>query len=259
MMVNAFTMGYDVIAKIASDKKHNLAIIANGLGLGNITRGPNFRISTELIAKVSRLSGADAFYTGPMVGLIDTNYHSAEHLIKSLTQPFSLKCKRPKSAAVMAGGIGLAEILRNTNSYNGPLFLSMGYRFVEHMLHGRDGERVINFIRDILLAFENGGISEAQTMLEKLHLSGKCQDIIEALEAELALAEEEVLTILANHHHEIKKYLFQPSIIELFYEQMIEDLKLEKEDWKKQAQTLLLKAPDKSVEKRKGFLARFVS
>ena len=44
-----------------------------------------------------------------------------------------------------------------------------------------------------------------------------------------------------------------------FLEQMIEDLKLEKEDWKKQAQTLLLKAPEKPVEKRKGFLARFVS
>ena len=41
-------------------------------------------------------------------------------------------------------------------------------------------------------------------------------------------------------------------------EQMIEDLKLEKEDWKKQAQTLLLKAPEKPTEKRKGFLARFV-
>ena len=41
-------------------------------------------------------------------------------------------------------------------------------------------------------------------------------------------------------------------------DEIILDLKVEKEDWKKQAQTLLLKSPDKPVEKRKGFFGRLV-
>jgi DNA-binding transcriptional MerR regulator len=42
-------------------------------------------------------------------------------------------------------------------------------------------------------------------------------------------------------------------------DEFINDLKIEKEDWKKQAQTLLLQAPQKPAEARKGFLARLIS
>jgi spore germination protein GerM len=43
-----------------------------------------------------------------------------------------------------------------------------------------------------------------------------------------------------------------------FYRQQCDKVETEKEDWKKQAQTLLLKAPEKLVERRKGFLGRLI-
>ena len=42
------------------------------------------------------------------------------------------------------------------------------------------------------------------------------------------------------------------------YKSQCDKIETEKEDWKKQAQTLLLKAPDKPVEKPKGFFGRLL-
>lgn len=43
-----------------------------------------------------------------------------------------------------------------------------------------------------------------------------------------------------------------------FYQVQCDKSEAEKEDWKKQAQTLLLQNPDKPVKKRKGFFARLI-
>lgn len=43
-----------------------------------------------------------------------------------------------------------------------------------------------------------------------------------------------------------------------FYRLQCDKVETEKEDWKKQAQTLLLKAPEKPAEKGKGFFARLI-
>lgn len=42
------------------------------------------------------------------------------------------------------------------------------------------------------------------------------------------------------------------------YKSQCDKIEVEKEDWKKQAQTLLLKAPEKPVERRKGFFGRLM-
>ncbi len=168
VMVNSFTMGYDVIGELARDPDFGLGIVSNGLGLAILTKGPEFRMSTELLVRLARLAGADGVYTGPMVGLIDSSRHSVAQFRRALTQPYGRGCTRLPAAAVMSGGVGLPELLRNDAMYRGPLFLSIGYQFAEARLAGVPGEVFTDCIRTIWDAVRSGGISRGREVVQAL-------------------------------------------------------------------------------------------
>jgi len=173
VMVNYYAMGYDVISTLARDLKFKLGIVANGLGLGVLTQGPLFRVSTELICRLARLAGADAVYTGPMVGLIDSSRHSAAQFRRALTQPYGRDCRRPAAVAMMSGGIGLPELLRNDALYRGPLCLSMGYQFSEPRLRGIPAQIIVECIRTVWEAVRSGGLDQGRAAVQLLAKSGK--------------------------------------------------------------------------------------
>lgn len=185
--VNQFTMGYDVIEHLARDTDFGLGIVSNGLGLGIITRGPEFRMSTELLVRLARLTGADAVYTGPMVGLLDSTKYSASQFRRALTQPFGRGCSRLPAAAVMSGGIGLPELLRNDSMYRGPLFLSIGYQFSEARLAGIPGSVIVDCMRTIWNAARKDGLTAGRDVVQNLAKRDKhyraCLSIIRAEEA----------------------------------------------------------------------------
>jgi hypothetical protein len=189
IMVNVFAMGHDVIARLATDDRFAKGIMATGLGLGVLTRGREFRTATELVVKLARLSGADAVYTGPFAGLIDSSQHSPAQFRRALTQPYARGCKRRPAAAVMSGGIGLPELVKNSSTYHGPLFLSMGYQLTEYLLGGISGPLVLECVRAISDAVREGGTSAGRRALELLaKKSDKHRKCLESIRAEEAVA-----------------------------------------------------------------------
>jgi hypothetical protein len=191
VLVNTFTMGYDVIDELAQNSNFNLGIIANGLGLAVLTKGPEFRVSTELLVKLARLAGADAVYTGPMVGLIDSSRHSVAQFRRALTQPYGRGCSRMPAAAVMSGGIGLPELLRNDALYRGPLFLSIGYQFAEARLAGVPGTVIVDCIRAIWESVETAGLEGGRETVQRLARKDKhYKTCLAAIRAEEAVSEQ---------------------------------------------------------------------
>jgi Ribulose bisphosphate carboxylase large chain, catalytic domain len=189
VMVNSFTMGYDAVQDLARDSSFRLGVVSNGLGLGVLTKGPEFRVSTEVLVRLARLSGSDAVYTGPIVGLIDSSQHSAAQFRRALTQPYERNCTRLPSAAVMAGGVGLPEILQNEALYRGPLFLSMGYQFSEIRLGGTPAPVIVNCIRTIWDAVRLGGVDQGRDAVQSLaRKGGVYRDCLRAIRAEEALS-----------------------------------------------------------------------
>jgi Ribulose bisphosphate carboxylase large chain, catalytic domain len=189
VMVNYYAMGYDVMGALARDQKFNLGIVANGMGLGVLTKGPLFRVSTELICRLARLAGADAVYTGPMVGLIDSSRHSAAQFRRALTQPYGRNCSRRMGLAMMSGGIGLPELLRNDALYRGPLCLSMGYQFSEPRLRGMPAPVIVECIRTVWEAVRSGGLDEGRVAVQLLAKKGKhYKDCLVEIRAEEAVS-----------------------------------------------------------------------
>ena len=191
VMVNIFSMGFDVLMELANDQSYRPGVVANGLGLGVLTRGPQFRVSTELLVKFARLSGADAVYTGPMVGLIDSQDHSSTHFFRALTEGFGPGCDRKASAAVMSGGLGLPEILKNSSEYTGPMFLSMGYQFAEYLLAGFDSELLMECIREVWQGMQEGGIDGGRQSVERMAKRGKrYRECLKSIRAEEAVSHD---------------------------------------------------------------------
>jgi hypothetical protein len=188
VMINVFAMGYDLAAQLANDPSFSLGVVANGLGLGIATRGP-FRMSTELLVKLARLSGSDAVYTGPFVGLLHSSEHSAVQFRRALTQPYSRLCRRRAAAAVMSGGVGLPEIVHNCSVYKGPIFLSMGYHLAEHLLAGIPCGPLVECIREVAGAVIQGGTEQGRHTVERLAKKGtKYRAILKAIRAEAAVS-----------------------------------------------------------------------
>ncbi len=189
VMVNTIAMGYDVVSDLANDDGFDLGIVANSIGRGVLTSGPGYRVAPELLCKLARLVGADAVYTGPLVGDIATVEQHAERYLKVLTQPYHGACVRRPAAAMMSGGVGLPEIIRNEQLYRGDLFLSMGREFMRPLADGLDPSVLVHCIRAIWGAVRDGGREAGREMVERLHgRRGSYPRYLQAIRAEEAVA-----------------------------------------------------------------------
>lgn len=127
IMVNVVTMGFDIVREIKRAFPE-VPVIANVIGRGMIAAGADFFIAEDVLCRLARLSGADAVYTGPFVGQIETDPERRLRLRNALAEEIvsepSVEC-RPASA-VMSGGLGLIEVYRNAQVYDGPMICLMG-------------------------------------------------------------------------------------------------------------------------------------
>jgi ribulose 1,5-bisphosphate carboxylase large subunit-like protein len=154
VMVNVNTMGYDALQAIV--QQHSLPCVANAIGVGTVIRGPDFGIAIELIGKLARMAGADAFYTGPFHGALESRRISAGRFHKALARPLGSDCGRRKTAAMMAGGVGLPEAVANRRAYPGALCLSLGHVFSDGVGEGHDPKELVEAIREVLESAESG-------------------------------------------------------------------------------------------------------
>ena len=189
VMVNGYTMGQELTQELAMDDSFGLGIVSNGLGIGVLGNGPPYGVATEVVARLCRLCGADAVYTGPLFGLLDSLPQSVGRLKFALTEPYGKHCVRPAAAAVMSGGMGLSELLRNSQLYEGPLLVSLGYQFAEARLAGVPGPVVIECIRAVWSAVIEDGIAGGQLAVRTLDRKSKAHsECIRRLGAEAAVS-----------------------------------------------------------------------
>jgi ribulose 1,5-bisphosphate carboxylase large subunit-like protein len=187
IMVNTIAMGYDVVCDLACNPSCTLGIVANSVGRGVMTSG-GYRIAPEVLCKLARLAGADAVYTGPFVGTIDTMEQHAEKYRTALTQPYHRSCRRKHAAAVMSGGLGLPEIIRNEQLYRGDLFLSLGRDFIRPLDGGIEASVLLECVRLISDAIRNGGLEEGRKALKQLNArKAQYRDCLRAIRAEEAM------------------------------------------------------------------------
>jgi len=125
VMVNVMTMGYDVLLDI----RHavgDIPILANVIGRGMVCGGSDFYYTEDVVCRLARLNGADAVYTGPFVGLIETSRERRMRIMRALAHPLLPDKTVEPSAAVMAGGLSFVQAWENAQAYDAPLVCLLG-------------------------------------------------------------------------------------------------------------------------------------
>ena len=64
--LNPVTMGFSSVKYIIDKYSNDALFILNNISRGVLTRMSGFSVSERVLAKISRLIGADAVYTGPI-------------------------------------------------------------------------------------------------------------------------------------------------------------------------------------------------
>jgi ribulose 1,5-bisphosphate carboxylase large subunit-like protein len=150
IMLNPMVMGYDVIQSLAAAADFEGLVVANMIGRSLLTGGRNFRFSPTLLCKLTRLVGADAMYIQAFVGAIKNPRKTAAQYEVALTSEFSAASVHRSSAAIMSGGLGLAEVAENPEIYGGPLMLSIGERCARAWEEGVSAKAVMRCLRSYL-------------------------------------------------------------------------------------------------------------
>lgn len=168
IMVNSVTMGHDVIQELSRNKSFRPMIVANVIGRSLISGGPSYRMSDHVICLLSRLSGADAVYTGTFAGDIKTKKEQASLFLRALTEPLSTKHPLKSCFAVMSGGINLRNILDNWRFYQGPAMIQMGSGLNEIIDDGISVQEIMNAAHIIFNLYREVGANNFNSELAKI-------------------------------------------------------------------------------------------
>ena len=168
VMVNTVTMGYDVVQALAKNKKFKRFIVANVIGRNLMAGGPKYLITSHILSFFARISGADAVYTGPFVGSVNTRHEKASHFTWALTESLSSKYPIKKSFAVMSGGLAPNNLLENYRIYSSPVMFSIGLSLCNLIEEGTSIEKVIEIIKTVFEAEKKGGAKQVEKEITEL-------------------------------------------------------------------------------------------
>ena len=135
VMVNVMTMGYDVLHDVRRSIG-DAPIIATVIGRGMVCSGSDFYYTEDVVCRLARLNGADAVYTGPFVGLIETSGERRMRIIRALAHPLLQDKRVEQAAAVMAGGLSFVQAWENAQAYDAPLICLLGSSALTMFLAG---------------------------------------------------------------------------------------------------------------------------
>ena len=137
--LNPVTMGFSAVKYLIDVYENKAAFLANNIGRGVLSRPPQFYMTEKVLAKLSRLAGADAVYTGPISSPFpyDTKILKAER--ECLQSEF---CGYKASFAVTSGDIGNGKnVGENVNAIGYDVMIQMGGGLLEE----RSSEKLMVF------------------------------------------------------------------------------------------------------------------
>lgn len=166
VMVNAISMGYDVIQGLAKNKNFKPFIVANMLGRDLFTGGRDFLIAPHILSFFSRISGADAIYIGPFIGTVLSKKEQSSKFQWALTDPISKKYQVLQSYAIMSGGITPKNIIENKMIYSQNTMFSMGTSLCSYIENEVNVKNILEIINLILNINENSLDDLSEIILE---------------------------------------------------------------------------------------------
>lgn len=179
IMVNTITMGYDVVQSLARDKKFKPFIVANVIGRNLIAGGTKYLVADHIHSFLARVSGADAVYTGPFVGSVNSRHEKASHFTWALTDSLSKKHPVKKVYAVMSGGLEPKNLLENYRVYSSPIMFSIGLSLCNLMEQNAPITKVLEIIKTVFDAEKKGGAEQVDEDIT--HLASKNHEYFQIL------------------------------------------------------------------------------
>lgn len=122
--LNPVTMGFSSVKYLIDIYEKKAIFLANNIGRGVLSRPPHYYITEKVLAKLSRLVGADAVYTGPISNPFPYNVEILKEERCCLQDPFC--CFKP-SFAVTSGDISNGKnVAENINAIGNNVMIQMG-------------------------------------------------------------------------------------------------------------------------------------
>jgi ribulose 1,5-bisphosphate carboxylase large subunit-like protein len=168
VMVNTITMGYDVVQSLAKNKKFKKFIVANVIGRNLMAGGTKYLVADHIHSLLARVSGADAVYTGPFIGNVNSRHEKAAHFNWALTDSLSRKYPVKKVYAVMSGGLEPNNLLENYRIYSSPVMFSIGLSLCNLIEQKISIEKVLEIIRTVFEAEKRGGAEQVEKDITQL-------------------------------------------------------------------------------------------
>ncbi len=172
--INPVTMGFSAVKYLIDIYENRAAFLANNIGRGVMCRPSRYYISEKVLAKLSRIVGADAVYTGPISSPFPYDTKILREERKCLQGQF---CGFKSSFAVTSGDIGNGKnVGENVNAIGSDVMIQMGGGLLEKQSSEKLkifsfianyalNERAIKEVKDGLLAIEQEKIKKGNDFL----------------------------------------------------------------------------------------------
>jgi hypothetical protein len=140
-------MGFGAVKYLVDIYEYKVAFLTNNIGRGVLSRPSRFYVSEKVLAKLSRLAGADAVYTGPISSPFPYDTQMLREERECLQEEF---CGFKPSFAVTSGDIGNGKnVGENVSAIGRDVMIQMG----GGLLEDKAGEKlnVFSFIANYAL------------------------------------------------------------------------------------------------------------
>lgn len=145
--LNPVTMGFSAVKYLVDIYERKAAFLANNIGRGVLSRPPQYYITEKVLAKLSRLVGADAVYTGPISSPFPYDTKILRDERECLQADF---CGFKASFAVTSGDIGNGKnVGENVNAIGRDVMIQMGGGLLEE--RSSEKLKVFSFIANYAL------------------------------------------------------------------------------------------------------------
>lgn len=165
IIVNGFTMGFDFLSVLAADASMNAPIISTNMGIGVMTLGADRSrgVSEALVAKFSRLAGADGMHLGA-----SSSVCYADNTWKPASSAVHARWAHLKSSFPVAeGDLTVASIWENVSALGPDLILETSSGILDYPGGpGHGGEAFRTFVERITSDLSN---EDAHTAMETLY------------------------------------------------------------------------------------------
>lgn len=157
--LNPVTMGFSAVKFLVDTYEKRAVFLTNNIGRGVLSRPSKYYITEKVLAKLSRLVGADAVYTGPISSSFPYDIKVLRDEREALQADF---CGFKASFAVTSGDIGNGKSVgENVNAVGRDVMIQMGGGLLEE--NSSEKLKVFSFI--VNYALDEGALREVNEVL----------------------------------------------------------------------------------------------